>query len=150
MNDESFTLTQHLAAPPTAVYHAWTQPEQLQQWFRPDANHRLTRVENELRSGGDFRFDLQTASSQTHRFGGLYRRLAPPHRLIFTWHWDDEFGVDGLSEDTYIELTFAAAPDAATQLTLFHDEFLTAADLTWHQQFWQAVLASLGNYFDGA
>ncbi len=145
MSDDSLELSQQLAAPPTAVYRAWIEPVQLQQWFRPDDAHRLTLVETDLRTGGDFRFDLQTAAGETLRFGGLYRRLDEPRRLIFTWHWEDELGIDGLSEDTYVELAFAEMA-GQTHLTLLHDEFLTAADLAWHQQFWQGVLAQLDRF----
>jgi uncharacterized protein YndB with AHSA1/START domain len=146
MSNDSFQLTQHLTGPPTAVYHAWIEPEQLQQWFRPDENHRLTLVESDLRTGGDFRFDLIGGNGETLRFGGLYRRLAPPRRLVFTWHWADEAGIDGLSEDTYVEITLAETDEQTTSLTLFHDEFLTEADLDWHRQFWQGILSALHDY----
>lgn len=146
MNDDSFRLTQHLPGPPTAVYNAWTNPDQLQQWFRPDERTRPVLVESDLRTGGDFRFDLTTGDGETLRFGGLYRRLAPSRRLVFTWHWADETGIDGLSEDTYVELSFTEADDQTTSLTLFHDEFVSAADLDWHRRFWQGVLPALHDY----
>jgi uncharacterized protein YndB with AHSA1/START domain len=145
MANDSFQITQHLPGPPTAVYNAWIDPEQLQQWFRPDAHTRPVLVESDLRTGGDFRFDLTTDDGETLRFGGLYRRLDPPRRLVFTWHWADELGIDGLSEDTYVEITLAETADQ-TNLTLLHDEFLTEADLAWHKEFWQGVLAQLTKF----
>jgi uncharacterized protein YndB with AHSA1/START domain len=148
MANDSFRLTQYLPGQPTAVYNAWIDPEQLQQWFRPDECTWPLLVESDLRTGGDFRLDLATGDGETLRFGGLYRRLDPPRRLVFTWHWADELGIDGLSEDTYVEITFSEATDH-TILTLFHDEFLTETDLIWHKQFWQGILGQLANYLNG-
>jgi uncharacterized protein YndB with AHSA1/START domain len=148
MANDSFQLTQHLPGAATAVYNAWVDTEQLQQWFHPDERTRPVLVESDLRTGGDFRLDLATGDDETLRFGGLYRRLDPPRRLVFTWHWADELGIDGLSEDTYVEIALAENGDH-TMLTLFHDEFLTEADLTWHKQFWQGILGQLVEYLNG-
>jgi uncharacterized protein YndB with AHSA1/START domain len=148
LQNDSLQFTRQLPGPAASAYNAWIDPEQLQQWFRPDEHTRPLLVESDLRTGGDFRLDLTSGAGETLRFGGLYRRLDPPRRLVFTWHWADELGIDGLSEDTYVEITFSEAANH-TILTLFHDEFLTEADLIWHKQFWQGILGQLANYLNG-
>lgn len=68
------------AAPPEAVFDAWTDPRQMTMWW--DAGGKpLTRCEIDLRVGGDFVF---VSPSHAHMpFTGTYQQIAPPHLLVF-------------------------------------------------------------------
>lgn len=69
-----------LAAPPAQVFTAWTTPEHLARWWDPDGD-RLEICDIDLRPGGNFRF--ATANHLERPFGGTYREITPPGRLIF-------------------------------------------------------------------
>jgi uncharacterized protein YndB with AHSA1/START domain len=69
-----------LEAPPARVFAAWTEPEQIAQWW--DATgEKLAACEIDLRPGGAFRF--ATSHHPEKPFTGVYRDIAPPTRLVF-------------------------------------------------------------------
>jgi uncharacterized protein YndB with AHSA1/START domain len=76
-----------LSAAPDAVFAAWTDPEQLACWWDP-TGEKLVRCEIDLRVGGAFTF-LGRGHPEMP-FSGVYREIAPPHRLVF-----DAMGAEG-------------------------------------------------------
>jgi uncharacterized protein YndB with AHSA1/START domain len=67
-------------APPASVFAAWTDPEQVAQWW--DATGaKLAACEIDLRPGGAFRF--VTSHHPDKPFAGVYREIAPPMLLTF-------------------------------------------------------------------
>lgn len=80
-------FTRRLAAPPEAVFRAWTQPDELVRWWDP-AGVPLVRCEIDLRVGGAFTFVGRDHPEMP--FSGVYRQISPPSRLIF-----DAMGAEG-------------------------------------------------------
>lgn len=69
-----------LDAPPARVFAAWTEPEQIAQWW--DATgEKLAVCEIDLRPGGAFRF--ATRHHPDKPFTGVYHEIAPPTLLAF-------------------------------------------------------------------
>lgn len=73
-------FTRHLGAAPAKAFAAWTEPEQISQWWDP-AGERLSRCEIDLRVGGEFVF--VSPGHPDMPFAGQYREIAPPRRLVF-------------------------------------------------------------------
>src|SRR3954471_19156318 len=69
-----------VAADRARVFEAWTDPEQVSEWWDPDGE-RLVTCEIDLRVGGSFSF--ATRQHSTMPFAGTYREIAPPERLVF-------------------------------------------------------------------
>ena len=63
------------------VFHAWTQPAVLQQWFHPAAQLTTPIVEVDLRIGGHYRITMQNADQQTFTVRGVYQVIDPPAQL---------------------------------------------------------------------
>ncbi|MFO1079686.1 MAG: SRPBCC domain-containing protein [Reyranellaceae bacterium] len=76
----SLVLVRRLAAPPPRVFEAWTDPAQVAVWWDPTGTP-LLRCEIDLRVGGQFSFVGQNREAPA--FTGIYREIAPPHRLVF-------------------------------------------------------------------
>src|SRR3954471_23257860 len=73
-------FVRELDAPPARVFAAWTEPEQVAQWW--DAmGERLAVCEIDLRPGGAFRFT--TGHHPDKPFTGVYQEIAPPTLLVF-------------------------------------------------------------------
>ena len=73
-------FVRELDAPPARVFAAWTEPEQIAQWW--DATgERLAACEIDLRPGGAFRF--ATSHHPDKPFTGVYREITPPTLLVF-------------------------------------------------------------------
>lgn len=90
----TFTISFHrtFRAPREAIFEAWTKPEEVAQWWDPE-NVPLKRCVIDLRVGGSFVFE--NASSHGPAFGGTYREISPPSRLVF-----DAMGAIGTVELT--------------------------------------------------
>ena len=69
-----------LAAPPAKAFAAWTQPEQISQWWDP-SGAPLAKCEIDLRVGGVFAFTSCTQPDMV--FTGTYSEISPPDRLTF-------------------------------------------------------------------
>jgi uncharacterized protein YndB with AHSA1/START domain len=67
-------------APPSRVFAAWTDPEQVACWWDP-TGERLVSCDIDLRAGGSFSFVSSGRAAMP--FSGIYREIAPPDRLVF-------------------------------------------------------------------
>ncbi len=51
----SLTLTRSYPVAPEKVWRAWTDPQALKQWFKPDPSWLVPLVESDLRVDGRYR-----------------------------------------------------------------------------------------------
>jgi uncharacterized protein YndB with AHSA1/START domain len=138
----SLTLVQTFNASAERIFRAWIEPEALRNWFRPHGQIKVPNAETDLRIGGDYRIDMQAEDGTLFRASGLYHEISEPCRLAFTWRWGDETD----AEDTYVEVSLRQVAPNQTELTLFHDEFLTAVERDSYEVNWRGVLAQLADY----
>jgi uncharacterized protein YndB with AHSA1/START domain len=73
------------AAPPEAVWAAWTDPAQIARWWgKRGWRTPPESVEIDLRPGGVFRLDsVSEADGTVMRHDGVFRAVEPPRRLAF-------------------------------------------------------------------
>ncbi len=88
---EEFVIERTVDAPRERVWKAWTDPEQLKQWWGPKGfTPRHAKVD--LRPGGAFHYCLRSADGQ-EMWGKLtYREIVAPERLVFIASFSDEQG----------------------------------------------------------
>ena len=78
----TLTIVRRLPAAREAVFRAWTDPVELA-WF---ANHPpRTPTTVDLWVGGAWRLHMVESEARDYITGGVYRDIAPPERLVFTW-----------------------------------------------------------------
>lgn len=68
---------------PEQIWHAWTTPELLMQWFCP-APWRVTQCEIDLSMGGGFRTVMQSPEGESFPHVGCYLDIVPQQRLVWT------------------------------------------------------------------
>ena len=78
-NTFTITFQRTLRASRDEVFDAWTQPEQLAQWWDP-TGARLAKCAVDLRVSGAFYFENQGHSPP---FQGVYRLIERPTKLVF-------------------------------------------------------------------
>lgn len=80
----SFTTRRVVDAPRALVFEAFTKPEHLKRWMGP---RTLTMVscESDLRVGGRYRFVHRALDGQEFAFGGEYREIVRPERIVRTF-----------------------------------------------------------------
>ena len=127
-------LNRTLCSPPDRVWLALTEPAALTAWFWP--KRFATTAEIDLRVGGRYRIDGPGAGMAV---GGEYLVVEPPHRLVFTWQWDDD------TDETLVTVELTAVKDG-TDLLLVHERFATKTDRDNHAQGWSDCLDRLPDW----
>jgi uncharacterized protein YndB with AHSA1/START domain len=77
-------------APRHLVFDALTRPELLERWLGP-RGWSLIVCDLELKVGGAYRFVARSPHGTEIGWGGLYREIVPPRRLIRTERFDDDW-----------------------------------------------------------
>jgi len=75
--DREIVLSRVIDAPRSMVYAAWTDPDQIQQWFGPEGMAIETR-EIDLKPGGVWRFDMVTADGTRYSNRMVFLRMEAP------------------------------------------------------------------------
>ena len=138
----SLTLSRRIKADPDAVFRAWTEPTQLQQWSSPEGVE-VTVAEVDLTVGGRYRIRMKNAEGVVHNAVGVYREVDRPHRLRYTWQWEEEEHDVG---ETLVTVDFTKAGDA-TEVTITHELFPNGEAKEAHEQGWVSCLNRLDHLF---
>ena len=87
-SDREIVMTRVFDAPRRLVFEACTKPEHLLRWFGPHSCP-LVECQVDLRVGGRWRYILRGPDGRNMGMRGVYREIAPYHRLISTESFDD-------------------------------------------------------------
>jgi uncharacterized protein YndB with AHSA1/START domain len=117
-------------ASPEHVFRFFVDPGWLSRWLGIAAfldPHR----------GGEFRFEVANGEWCV----GEYVEIDPPHRVAFTWGWENET-MSLPPGSSVVEVSLSAEGDG-TRLTLLHRELPNDDSLTLHADGWSRYLARL-------
>ncbi len=154
MNDAATTttrptarVTRHLPFPPGKVFKAWIDPAIAIRWFG-GTNDAPSEVIMDPRVDGTYKITF----SPTSRLEGVYRRVDPPHRLIFTWvhvsTLDD--GAEKRSLESLVTITLVES-DGGTDVEIRHEQLTDEAGRASVTEGWSASLEKLQTLLsDGA
>jgi len=98
------------------VFDAWTSEEVIRRWFKPADGWREADAQVDLRVGGRIRVVMRTPDGEPVGAGGEYTLIERPHRLAFTWTFDDD-----PSNEQMIELEFTERDGVTTVLFVNSD-----------------------------
>lgn len=143
-NELALHLEREFKAPPERVFAAFTDPALFAQWWGPEGM-ACPVCEIDLRVGGQWRTCMRGTMGE-HWVSGVYREIAPPRRLAFTWAWEEN-GVRG--HESIVELDFVAA-GGNTRLVLNHRRFDGAASRDNHSHGWSSSFTCLDQFLKGA
>jgi len=96
-------FTRTFNAPRDLVFRMWTEPEHLKHWYGP-TGFEVVFVELDLRVGGKWRKCMRSPDGVDYWRSGVYREIARPERLAFTYVSDDPQGIKG--HETLVTLDF--------------------------------------------
>jgi uncharacterized protein YndB with AHSA1/START domain len=134
----SLMLTRVIHAGHELVFRAWTDPAEMKKWFCPEGG-TVDVAESDLVVGGRYKVAMRMPDG-VHVATGVYREIAPPSRLAFTWQWE---GGEGLKEgETLVTLELHERGDD-TELVLTHEGFATGDARDGHEQGWSSALNHL-------
>ena len=125
----SLERTMSIAASPETVWEFFVDPEKLTRWKGMKADLDPT-------PGGIYRCDVIPG----HTARGEFVELDPPHRLVFTWGWENESAVPPGTSTIEVELT----PEGdGTRLHFVHRDLPGAEAVESHAHGWDHYLSRL-------
>jgi uncharacterized protein YndB with AHSA1/START domain len=133
---ETLRIRRVFAAPRQMVFNAWTEPEQLKSWWKVGEDWTTPVAEMDLRVGGRFVLGTKPPDGDLHVVRGEFREVAPPYRLVYTWH------VDGSgTEENVVTVEFRTI-GGDTEVSITHAQ-LSKESAGSSEAGWEAVLKSL-------
>lgn len=87
-SDREIEVTRAFDAPRTVVFDAYTKPELVKRWFGGPEGWSLAECVVDLRVGGEWRYVLRHVDGMEMGFGGVYREVVAPERLVTTERYD--------------------------------------------------------------
>jgi uncharacterized protein YndB with AHSA1/START domain len=124
--EQVIQLKAHFPAPPQRVFRALTEPQDMQVWIWGGIG-KDPQASVDLRPGGRYSASVRVGDQPDWprarwAMMGMYIEVAPPHRLVYTVHWDAPVGYNqggkvAIDEVVTIEL---AAKDDGTELSYLH------------------------------
>ena len=88
--DTSLRVSRVVAATPARAFEAWTTPDQIRRWSCPE-DAKVVEYEHTLEVGGRYRLRMEKADgTEVYTAFGVYREIDAPHRLVYTWDWEEE------------------------------------------------------------
>jgi uncharacterized protein YndB with AHSA1/START domain len=130
------------------VFDAWTNPEVLRRWWMVDEARRTPEADVDLRVGGSYRLSTRDAGTGSRlAVRGVYREVARPERLVYTWAWEAEDGSTG--HESTVTVSFVQEGERTT-VVVDHTGLPDEASRKLHSEGWEACLRILGaRMFEG-
>jgi uncharacterized protein YndB with AHSA1/START domain len=90
-NDRQVIITRDFEAPAEAVFAAWTDPDQVKEWWGP-ADWSLPVCEIDLRPGGIWLYAMRGPQGDQSWGKATYHEIQAPNRLVYTDTFIDSEG----------------------------------------------------------
>jgi uncharacterized protein YndB with AHSA1/START domain len=132
-------VRRRVGAPPERVFAAWTDPNQLKQWWGPKGV-TCPAAEVDLRTGGRYRIANRFADGRLVWIFGEFEVVAPPHRLVYTWRAEP-----GPDVHERVTVTFELR-DGGTEVVVVHERIPDARTRDGHREGWQGCLDGLAEH----
>ena len=140
--DRVLLFTRVFNAPRDVVFRAWTDPEQLAQWWAPEG-FSVAFLEMDIRPGGAWRKRMRSPEGTDYWRHGVYLEVVEPERLVFTYISDDPVG--DRDHETIVTIIFEDQ-GAKTLMTFRQAEFESVAARDSHRGGWTSCMERFAAY----
>lgn len=138
----SVRISRVINADPETLFRAWTEPDQLKRWSCPQGT-TLADVAVDLTVGGRYRLRMEAPDGTAHTAIGVYREIEAPHRLVYTWGWEEE---DYDVGETLVTVEFHDR-GGASEVVLTHELFPSVEATSQHSDGWTSCFTRLERMF---
>jgi uncharacterized protein YndB with AHSA1/START domain len=138
------SLTRRVSAPPSIVFRAWTDPNQLAEWWEPKGFANPV-CEADSRVGGVIRIHMRDGVA--HPMTGRFLEIDQPHRLVFMASPLDNSGIrvaEVLNTVTFVE--FNRGTEIALVARVINATAASAQAISGMSQGWSQSLDRLATY----
>jgi uncharacterized protein YndB with AHSA1/START domain len=133
-----------IAASRDAVFRAWTDPSWFRQWFGT-RDVSIPHVELDVRVGGEYRVDFESARGNAQLFG-TYLEVEPPARLVYTFCWG---GAASEIAETLVTVEFQERGEE-TEVVVTHERQPSPAVSEFHESGWTVSFERLAELLERA
>ena len=138
----SLLVRRTVAAPPDAVFRAWTEVESLKRWWGPPGI-TCTAAEVDLRVGGRYRLANENPDGAVLWITGMFEAIERPRRLVYSWAHEP---VEESTDYTRVTVRFDAV-EAGTDVTLVRELLPSEDSRITHRDGWNGCLSGLEALF---
>lgn len=94
-SDREIVIRREFNASRDLVFAAWTKPEHVRNWYGC-GEAGLAVCDIDLKVGGNYRYVMRMPDGSEHGFGGTYREIDPPARLVYIERYEQIPGAETL------------------------------------------------------
>jgi len=134
-----------LPATPSAVFEAFSAPDELSKWWGPKG-FTTPSLEFNPRVGDGYRIEMQPPEGDPFYLTGEFREVDSPARLAYTFVWEDP---DPDDVETLVELSFQDL-GGSTEVFFTQGPFKTEARRELHRNGWTDSLDKLEQFISQA
>lgn len=139
-NQSNLQISKQFECSKETLYQAWTEPEQLKQWWKP-LGKQLANVTNNIAEGGDVAYAFEDGSL---KIDGQYQKVEAPDLLEYTWNWHLK---ENAIEDADYKLSVKFEGDESNStLSITQEGFKSAESVQPHKQGWEQGLGQLKQF----
>lgn len=156
-NSKEVFITYTFDAPRELVFEAWTDPEQLNNWYAPDGCTIEFRS-IDVKEGGTFHFCIHDPVHGECWIKGVYKEILFPEKLVFSMILTNEEGIsvnaveagknEGWPNETVTTVIFTSIGNQ-TQLSLHQTVLEEEAKKTGAYQSWIKMFNKLNTQVAG-
>jgi uncharacterized protein YndB with AHSA1/START domain len=119
--DREIRIVREFDAPRERVFEAFTDGEQIAQWWGPHGTE-MTVDKLDARTGGDWRFVTKDSDGSETAFRGAFREVSPPERIAWTFEWSGMPGYVSVDSTEFEDLGDGRTRVVTTSTFLFEEE----------------------------
>jgi uncharacterized protein YndB with AHSA1/START domain len=134
-----------IPASPERLFAAWTEPEQLRQWWGPESVVCI-EAEVDLRVGGRYRIGNQFPDGRVMWITGTFHHIDSPRKLVYSWHIEPDSRIETGFKEELVTVSFDRTTDGRTEITVTHERISDRTARDGHQQGWVGCLDKLAAY----
>lgn len=123
------------------LYKAWTEPDQLKEWWKPLGN-QLNKVDSDIRPGGAVKYQFENNGLL---IDGVYEK-AEDNLLEYSWNWHVQ--AEPIDDAEYRLSVQFEGDEHTASLTVKQDGFKDDVHIKPHQQGWEDALEQLKIYLE--
>lgn len=139
--DTSLTVRRTFQAPRDRVFRAWTNAQELARWFAPSAEYSTKVPELDLKVGGKYKVEMRHKDGNVHTVEGTYREIKPPEKIVFTWRWESDAGLN----ESLVTIEFLDQ-GSSTEILLTHMQLPSIEEREKHAHGWNGCLEQLARF----
>lgn len=132
-------ISKIIAASAESLFAAWTQPEQLRQWWGPESVTCIG-AELDVRVGGRYRIGNRFPDGRVLWITGEFHLIEAPNKLVYSWR----VGTD--SNEELVTVSFHPIEDGKTEVTITHERIPDRTARDSHEHGWLGCLGKLASY----